>query len=118
MVKNALKLFKANRTARKLSYRALAKKVGVSYQAISDYEKGKYPPIPEVWRKLKKALALPGEAEDYWGAVGHVGRPPTYDDDSSCKEPGCKERPLAKGLCSKHYSRKRYAELAYQDPDE
>jgi len=111
MVKNALEIFKANRKARRLSYRALAAKIGVSYQAISDYEKGKYPPIPEVWKKLKKALALPGKPEDYWGSVGQVGRPPTYDENSVCKEPGCKEKPLAKGLCSKHYSRKRYEAL-------
>jgi len=118
MIKNALKIFKENRKARRLSYRALASKVGVSYQAISDYEKGKYPPIPEVWKKLKRALALPGDAEDYWGSQGRVGRPPTYGKDATCAEKGCSDRPIAKGLCSKHYSRKRYAEMEYDDQED
>jgi len=94
------------RKEKKLTLRALASLVGVSRQAILDYERLKYPPKDIVWKRLKDVLDLPGEFFDYFEyAAGTGGRNMQYTEDSICAFAGCKERPIAKGCCRRHYNK-------------
>jgi transcriptional regulator with XRE-family HTH domain len=88
-----------------MSLRDLAAKIGVSYQALSDYEHGKYPPNPEVFKKLKKALNLEGTIIDFFGREALKIKHIKYLRTERCKVEGCNEVPVCLHMCERHYSR-------------
>jgi len=90
------------------TYRKLAKAVGVSYEAISAYEHGKYPPREDVWEKIKECLGFTGGVEEIWGRPSHNGRGKKYNEGDKCCMDGCNAPPVSKGMCRQHYSRLRY----------
>jgi transcriptional regulator with XRE-family HTH domain len=100
---------------RRLGYtlRDLEKKVGVSRQALSAYERAKYPPREEVWERLKTVLKLDGTVTDYWGRTAQSGKVRKYADDAECYIKGCHEHPVSMGLCRKHYQRIRYQRMTH-----
>lgn len=98
---------KVARKEKKLTLRKLASLVGVSRQAILDYENLKYPPRPEVWEKLKTGLELPGEFSDYFDREYNGTRNKKYAEDDQCSVEGCTEKPVAKWLCRVHYIQAR-----------
>jgi len=94
------------RKEKKLTLRAVASLVGISRQTILDYENLKYPPRVEIWEKLKAALDLPGEFLDYFDHVANSrGRHMKYTATSVCSVEECKDRPVAKGYCRRHYNK-------------
>jgi transcriptional regulator with XRE-family HTH domain len=108
---------KQARTKKGLSLRDLAKKVGVSRQALSAYENGTYPPSTSVWERLKAVLKLTGEIVDYWGREAGGVRIKMYVDGTMCSAQGCTEIPVSKGLCRKHYNQANYIQRKKaQDP--
>ncbi len=91
-----------HRKAKGLTVRALAEKVGVSRQAISDYERDKYMPSNAVFEKLHEVLELnSGNIFDFFTKKTRKQR---YDENSHCFVFGCKNKPMAKSLCRKHYA--------------
>ncbi len=101
------KLIKRKREACLISIREMARKVGVSRQTWLNYETGKNPPPQEVWEKIKRFLALKGDIVDYWGREQKESGNQKYQDNAVCKIAGCKERPVSKGYCTRHYQRVR-----------
>lgn len=95
------------RKEKKLTLRKLASLVGVSRQAILDFENKKYPPRPEVWKKLKFILELPGEFSAYFDRENAGTGNKKYTEDSQCSVAGCTEKPVAKWLCRRHYTQAR-----------
>lgn len=112
MSKNHDKLRLA-RLEKGLTLQELSEEVGVTRQALSAYERGEYPPMPEVWEKLKKALDLKHTPKYYWGRVGKMGKPRMYKEGDVCYIEGCTNAPVCKGLCRKHYQRVRYHRIEY-----
>ena len=102
------KQIKDRRKELKLSLRALAEKVGVTHQAISDWEKGIYPATREAFFVLREVLSLPGKYEDYFAREAAAGKPRKYHDHSQCKVEGCEDKPISRGMCRKHYQIDRY----------
>jgi transcriptional regulator with XRE-family HTH domain len=100
-------LIRKRRQAHLMGIRELAAKIGVSRQALSDYENGKYPPTDEVFAKLKKALRLEGTVIDYFGRAGKKIKNQRYSMDSKCKIDGCDAIPVCKDMCMKHYCKHR-----------
>ena len=107
-MKRNLRAIRRARLVHGLTVRELAEKLGVSRQAVCDYEAGRYPPIPEVWEKLRRALSLAGSEADYFGRPGHRGAAKLYDENSICKIKGCDRPAIARGVCRKHYQRAWY----------
>ena len=95
---------RAARTRLGLTLRDLEKKVGVSRQALSLYERGVHPPLEVHWLKIKQVLNLKGTVEEWWGRAAHIGMDVKYDENSTCKVEGCDEMPVAKGYCRRHYN--------------
>ena len=92
---------RAKRMARNLSLRSLAKKVGVSYQAIANYENAINVPSPDVWKKIKNVLELDGDTADYFEEKIQ-GRPAQWDG-KGCAFEGCERDASTLGLCTVHY---------------
>lgn len=101
-----LEMVVARRKGLRLSLRKLAEKVGVSRQAVLDYERGIYGPGPEVWEKMKDVLGLEGEAKEYWSKLGIRGRP----RKQKCKVAKCTNPVIAQSLCEKHYQKMKSLE--------
>lgn len=92
----------------------MASKLGISRQTWLNYESGKNPPSDELWKKIKKFLALKGNVEDYWGRAQKAAGNQKYSDDAMCKIAGCRERPTSKGYCARHYQRERMRAVRYK----
>lgn len=92
------------RKEKKLTLRKLASLVDVSRQTILDFENKKYPPHPDVWKKLKSILELPGEFSDYFDRAYRGTKNRKYKEDSQCSVEGCTEKPRAKWMCGRHYT--------------
>jgi len=101
-------ILRRRRKELKLTLRELADIVGVSRQAVCDWEHGRFPPTGENWSALKKILGLPGNVEDYFGRKASIGRQPKYNENTKCIFMGCGERVVAKKMCRKHYQFLRY----------
>ena len=99
---------KKHRQAFGWSLKELADQLGVSRQALHAYEQGLYPPREDVWIKLREVLGLPGTIVDYWGRTAAKTKNKRYTDQSVCSISGCQEKPVSKGMCSKHYQKHRY----------
>jgi len=100
--------------AKNLSLRELAKMVGVSRQAISNYEAAVNIPTADVWDRLSGALELEGTYADYFGQDEPItsGRP-TLWDGQHCQFEGCDRPVAAKGLCTTHYAQHRAGKELY-----
>lgn len=98
---------KKARRIKKFTLRALGKVMNFSHEAIRNYENGLYPPRPEVWKKLKFILELPGEFSDYFDRENAGTGNKKYTEDSQCSVAGCTEKPVAKWLCRRHYTQAR-----------
>ena len=101
-------LIRKKRKMHLLSLRDLAAKIGVSYQALSDYEHGKYPPPSAVFNKLKKMLNLEGTVVDFFGRAPLKVKCTRYMLTERCKIPDCNKQPVCVHLCRKHYSQLCY----------
>lgn len=90
---------KEARLKNELTLREFAENLGVSRQAVFNYENGVNCPTEEVFEKMKKLLNLKGKYED-WFVVKPIAK---YTDKDVCLKEGCKKRPASKGYCMTHY---------------
>lgn len=77
--------------------------VGIGHSTLSYYEVGKSTPSEYTFTKIKTALNLPGEYDDYFDPKQRKPRKKKYGDNDLCKKPGCKRKAQSKGLCQIHY---------------
>lgn len=85
----------------------LAQKIGVAHVTLSLYELGQSAPSERMFKKLKLALDLQGGYLDYFNELPQKqGRRRKYSNTDTCKWPGCKKQPRAKGYCYTHYVNK------------